>query len=146
MSKEVSIRKALLGVAVFAAAACLAAAPAYAQGIDVVFKIDESGSMYDDIVDVQANVVTIFSALPSGSHVGLVGYGTSSHFGGSDQIPHIHTPVTNDQGVFQGAVNQLVASGGLEEGYRAVYESATDTIAVDWQGNQYPSLQFTGAP
>jgi hypothetical protein len=75
-----------------------------------------------------------------------VGYGTSSHFGGYDQIPHVHTPVTDDQVVFQNAVNQLVATGGLEEGYRVVYESATDTIAVDWQGSQYPSLQFTGAP
>lgn len=123
------------------------AVPVQAQGIDVVFKVDESGSMGDDIADVQANVVTIFNNLPAGSSVGLVGYGTPSHFGGySAQIPHIHTPVTSDASIFQNAVNQLIAYGGLEQGYRAVYESATDTIAVDYFGNASPSLGFTGAP
>lgn len=128
------------------AVAALLAAPIHAAGIDVVFKIDESGSMRDDILDVQANVVTIFNNLPADSNVGLVGYGTYLHFGGGGQIPHIHTPLTSDQQTFQDAVDVLVASGGLEQGFRAVYESATDTIAVDWQGNQYPSLGFTGAP
>jgi hypothetical protein len=123
------------------------AVPVHAQGIDVVFKIDESGSMGPDIADVQANVVTIFSNLPAGSSVGLVGFGTGSHFGGLGQIPHIHTALTSDSAVFQNAVNQLIASGGLEQGYRAVYESATDTIAVDYPGgNSNPSLGFTGAP
>jgi hypothetical protein len=109
-------------------------------GIDVVFKIDESGSMTDDIAAIKANVVTIFNALPAGSHVGVVGYGTPSHGGGTGQIPHIHTPVTNDPGAFQGAVNGLTATGGLEQGYRAVYESATDTVSVGG------SLGFTGDP
>ena len=123
------------------------AAPIQAQGIDVVFKIDESGSMRDDQLDVANNVVTIFGSLPAGSSVGLVGYGTFSHFGGSGQIPHIHTPLTSDAAVFQNAVNGLVAAGGLEQGYRAVYESATDTIAIEYPGGtSNPSLGFTGAP
>jgi hypothetical protein len=146
MSIQDSIRKDLLRATILAAASSLAATSAYAQGIDVVFKIDESGSMGDDIADIQANVVTIFNALPAGSHVGLVGYGTRSHFGGSGQIPHVHTAVTPDQTTFQNAVNELIASGGLEQGYRAVYESATDTVAVDVAGTPNPSLQFTGAP
>ena len=108
--------------------------------LDVVFKIDESGSMWDDIADVKANVITIFNALPAGSYVGLVGYGTSQHGGGSGQIPHVHTALTDNPSVFQIAVNELVASGGLEQGYRAVYEAATDTV---YGG----SLGFTpGAP
>lgn len=119
----------------------VSAVPAQAQ-IDVVFKIDESGSMGDDIVQVKANVVTIFNALPAGSAVGLVGYGTGSHGGGAQQVPHIHTPLTTDLTTFQTAVNQLVASGGLEQGYRAVYEAATDTVSAPPNS----SLLFTGAP
>jgi hypothetical protein len=102
--------------------------------------------MGDDIVDVRNNVVTIFSNLPAGSHVGLVGYGTPYHAGGPYQIPHIHTPLTSDQLTFQDSVDDLIASGGLEQGFRAVYEAATDTIAIDWLGSPNPSLGFTGAP
>ena len=120
------------------------AAPAQAQ-IDVVFKIDESGSFGNEIAAVQANVVTIFNALPPGSAVGLVGYGTGQHGGGFGQIPHIHTPLTTNLAVFQTAVNQLVASGGLEQGYRAVFESATDTVSAGTLQNSN-SLLFTGAP
>ena len=150
MSAKHPFRRVLVGAAVLAALAAVGGLPATSahaqQGIDVVFKIDESGSMGDDIAAVQANVVTIFSALPAGSHVGLVGYGTSSHYGGTYQIPHVHTPLTADTAVFQAAVNQLIASGGLEEGYRVVYESAYDAVQVDWQGNPSPSLGFRGAP
>jgi hypothetical protein len=127
------------------AVSAIIAVPAYAAGIDVVFKIDESGSMGDDIADVQANVVTIFNNLPAGSSVGLVGYGALNH--GSGQIPHIHTPLTSDLTTFQDAVDDLVANGGLEQGFRAVYESATDTITADFPaGSTNLSLGFTGAP
>ncbi|WP_107852371.1 vWA domain-containing protein [Oceanimonas marisflavi] len=124
---------------VCALAVAMACSGAYAQGIDVVFKIDESGSMGGDIADVKTNVVTIFNALPAGSHVGLVGYGAYSH--GSNQAPHLHSPLTTDPTAFQNAVNELVASGDFEEGYRAVVESATDTLE-----NSEVSLNFTGAP
>jgi len=135
------IKSLLLAGAVSATVACSVSA----AGIDVVFKIDESGSMGDDIADVQANVVTIFNNLPAGSSVGLVGYGALNH--GSGQIPHIHTPLTSDLTTFQDAVDDLVANGGLEQGFRAVYESATDTITADFPaGSTNLSLGFTGAP
>lgn len=136
----------LLPLTIGAAAVLVFAAAVEAQPIDVVFKIDESGSMRSEIADIRDNVVTIFNALPPGSAVGLVGYGTPQHFGGRNQIPHLHTPLTTVPSDFQAAVNQLIASGGLEQGYRAVYESATDTIAVDFLGNLNPSLQFTENP
>ncbi|WMC10520.1 VWA domain-containing protein [Oceanimonas pelagia] len=122
-----------------ALAVAMACGGVYAQGIDVVFKIDESGSMGGEIADVKANVVTIFNALPAGSHVGLVGYGSSKSGHGTSQAPHLHSPLTTDSTAFQTAVNELVANGGFEEGYRAVVESATDTVDGD-------SLGFTGAP
>jgi von Willebrand factor type A domain len=127
-----------LMTAAIAALVLVLGAPAQAQGIDVVFKIDESGSMGGEINDVKNNVITIFNALPPGSSVGVVGYGSSLH-GPSGQLPHVHTPVTSDQPTLQTAVNELTAGGALEQGYRAVYESATDTVYNE-------SLQFTEAP
>jgi hypothetical protein len=127
-----------------AGVAPLLLATAVQAQIDVVFKIDESGSMSDEIDDVKNNVVTIFNALPAGSHVGLVGYGSNLHVTSQDR-PHVHTPLTDDQVACQAAANSLLASGGVEEGFRAVYESATDTIA-DSPPRFIGPLGFTGAP
>ncbi len=140
--------KKLLSLAVTAAIFASAVA-AQAGGIDVVIGIDESGSMGTAISNVKTNVHTIYDALPAGSHVGLVGYGTSSHCGGSGQIPHIHTPITTDQNVFYNSVDDMIASGGLEQGYRLVYEVATDTIGAGWDStsntcSSNPLLGFTG--
>jgi hypothetical protein len=131
-----------LRAAVLAAAGSIATTAAYAQGIDVVFKIDESGSMGDDIAAVQANVVTIFNALPAGSNVGLVGYGNGNGAhpnNAPNHDPHVHTALTSDLPTFQNAVNELQASGALEQGYEAIYQSATDTVFGG-------PLGFTGAP
>lgn len=110
---------------------------ASAQGIDVVFKIDESGSMGNEISGVRNNVKTIFSGLPAGSHAGVVGFGTSSLHGGYK--PHIHCPLTSNEPDFQTCVDGLVASGSIEPGYDAIYLSATDSFSSG-------SLGFTGAP
>ncbi|MCW5212779.1 VWA domain-containing protein, partial [Desulfobulbus sp. TB] len=120
-----------------------------AGGIDVVIGIDESGSMSSAINNVKTNVGAIYNALPEGSRVGLVGYGTSSHCGGGSQVPHIHTSITTDRNVFHDSVDDMVASGSKEQGYRLVYEIATDTIANGWdsisdQCNGNQSLSFTG--
>ncbi|MCI5144591.1 MAG: hypothetical protein D3923_03475, partial [Candidatus Electrothrix sp. AR3] len=71
---------------------------------------------------------------------------TWEHNGGSEQIPHIHTALTDDLATFEDAVDTMVDSGWTEDGYRAIYESATDTIAVTWDGSPDSSLHFTGAP
>jgi hypothetical protein len=145
------MKKILLstGAALFAIATV-----AQAQ-IDVVFKIDESGSMSQAIGNVRNNVQTIFDVLDKqapGSRVGLVGYG-SNHCGGNEQRAHIHTPLTSESDAFTQAISNMNAHymGRYEQGYRAVYEAATDTIAFAWDGsvctsNPKPSLGFTGAP
>ena len=105
------------GAAIFAAAAT-----AQAGGIDVVFEIDESGSMQAAINGVKQNVVTIYDALPQGSHVGLVGYGAGSHGNaGGMYVPHVHTALTADKTAFENAVDDLVINGFIEPGYQAVY-------------------------
>lgn len=115
--------------------------PANSQAIDVVFKIDESGSMGDDIAAVKANVVTIFNALPAGSGVGLVGYGAigDSAHNPSGGLPHVHSSITTDATAFSAAVDELVAFGGFEPGYLAVKLAAEDNVYDE-------SLRFTGAP
>jgi hypothetical protein len=129
------------GAAIFASAGTV-----QAGGIDLVFGIDESGSMQPIIDKVKTVVHTIYDALPTGSHVGLVGYGTYEHCG---EAPHIHTPLTSDPNVFLSSLNDMVGFGALEEGYRLVYEIATDTVSVGWNSSSNactagPSLGFTG--
>lgn len=133
----------------FTGAASLAIVATAQAGIDVVIGIDESGSMRPAIDRVKTNVGTIYDALPAGSKVGLVGYGTKNHCGGNNQIPHIHTPVTTDRNVFYNSVDDMIASGGIEQGYRLVYEIATDTVGAGWNSSTNtcsanPLLGFTG--
>jgi hypothetical protein len=121
------------------------------QGIDVVLKVDESGSMGDDIADIKNNVLTIFGALPTGSHVGLVGYGTSlsgGTHGGSANIPHVHSALTDDSTAFEEAVAELVASGGTEPGYDAIAGSAGDILnePLGFRGAPYCNILFTDEP
>ncbi|MBF0443368.1 MAG: VWA domain-containing protein [Oligoflexales bacterium] len=121
------------------------------QGIDVTLKIDESGSMGGSINAVKNNVLTIFNNLPSGSHVGLVGYGTNlttPPHGTQHGIPHVHTPLTNDRTTFQNAVNELVASGGLEPGYDTIYGTAKDALekSLNFRGKPYCAILITDEP
>lgn len=90
---------------------------------DIVFVIDESGSMGDDQAAVRANVASIAEQL--GAHVdfqmGLVGFGAggdhdADFIGGG----HLHLPFTNDLADIRGALSELVISGGYEPGYQAL--------------------------
>jgi hypothetical protein len=120
--------------------------PAHAE-IDVIFKIDESGSMGPHIEAVKANVNTIFQALPGDSAVGLVGYGAgvSQNHHPVNGLPHIHTPLTTDSDIFLAALGELVTSGGFEPGYLAVTLSAQDQL-YDPKISTIGSLDFRGKP
>jgi PKD repeat protein len=88
---------------------------------DIVFIIDESGSMGDDINAVKANVGNIATQLEA--HVdplyGLVGFGAyAGHWGAGYGQPHTHTDLT-DTASFSTALNGLVANGGFEPGVQA---------------------------
>ena len=90
---------------------------------DVVFLIDESGSMSNDVAEVKASVNTIANQLgTAGSFkLALVGFGaTTGHAGTTNSgEAHIHTTLTSDVGAFTNAVDQLIASGGTEPGFSA---------------------------
>lgn len=101
-----------------------AAHGANAQG-DVVFVIDESGSMGPIQGDVRNNVKFMASSLTAAgvdTQFGLIGYGTSSH--ASNQDPHTHTDLTTLTD-FENNVDNLVASGGLEKAFDAVVHAGT---------------------
>lgn len=90
---------------------------------DMVFVIDESGSMGQDIADVKTNVGFIAGELADAgldAKFGLVGYGASIGHSGttSNGEPHIHTDFTGETG-FSNALGDLVASGGHEPAFDA---------------------------
>ena len=82
---------------------------------DVVFVIDESGSMGPDIAAVTANAALIFTNLQGAGDfkVGLVG------FGGFGANPRVVVPVTNSQAAFVAGLNTLAGSGGFQPGFEA---------------------------
>lgn len=110
-------------------ATALAVAGAFALGLvstaalaqpkgEIVFKIDNSGSMGPDIADVKANVATIVSVLQGAGidfQLGLVGFGQTANSGS----PRIFTNLTADVTAFQAGLNSMVASGGNEPGFTA---------------------------
>lgn len=88
---------------------------------DIVFIIDESGSMGDDIAAVKSNVDSIATQLEAflDPQYGLVGFGaTSGHGGVGNGLPHTHANLTTKSN-FSTALNELVANGGFEPGVEA---------------------------
>lgn len=84
---------------------------------DVVFAVDESGSMGGAISGVQNSITDV--ALRLGASVdfrlGLVGFGASA-LGGA---PRTHATLTDDLGIYLAALDRLETSGGFEPGFAA---------------------------
>lgn len=98
-----------------------------AAALDVVFQIDESGSMGGDQSAVKANAASMFTkmqAVSSTFRAGLVGYGRSAGQG----LPRLITPLTNSLTTFQSGLNQLEISGWREPGFLTIYETAHDSL------------------
>ena len=98
---------------------------------DIVFLIDESGSMGPDIAEVKANVGNIASQLGATlePQFALVGFGSSGgHSVGlgcanSSGSPHIHTNFTDAAGL-SSALAGMVTDGGFEPGVEATIFAA----------------------
>jgi len=86
--------------------------------VDVVFIIDESGSMSDDQAAVKANVSFIAQQLGAALDplYGLVGFGAAAGNG----APRTLTDITNEA-AFTTALNSLQVSGGIEPGVQATF-------------------------
>jgi len=101
---------------------------------DIVFMIDESGSMDVDIAEVQANANNMVSQLGASVdfQLGLVGFGAGidapGHALNFSGEPHIHSALTSDVAAFSSAVGELVADGGDEIGFSATVLAMSDAM------------------
>ena len=99
--------------------------------VDIVFIIDESGSMASIQQNVIDNVNFIANQLLAflDPHYALVGFGSSSaHGGGSSGAPHTHTDFT-DVTTFGQALTQLVDDGSFEPGVEATIYAMNNLTA-----------------
>ena len=86
---------------------------------DIVFLIDTSGSMGDEIAAVRNNVINFANALTASSvdyNLGLVQFGNGA--GSNPRI--VGSGLTPDAEQFKAWVGSLYASGGVEPGYEAI--------------------------
>lgn len=85
---------------------------------DVVFVIDESGSMDPYQRAVRENVRTIGDRLAGtvDAQLGVIGFGSA----GAQAMPHLHMPATHDLARFEAALAELDTSGEYEPGVDAV--------------------------
>ncbi|MFZ5492201.1 MAG: vWA domain-containing protein [Pseudomonadota bacterium] len=122
-----NIKMSLFSAALGALALGFGAPASAAIQTDVIFIVDESGSMGTEQVNLRTNIGLFASILSGGGQVdaqyGLVGYGNSS------VVPRMLTDLTTPEN-FATAALGLVASGGTEPAYTA---SAFALNALDGQ-------------
>jgi hypothetical protein len=117
-------------------------------GLDIVFLMDESGSMTSEQTALRDNVATLFTALVAlnpvtASKVGLVGFGEGTSggiFAGPPQPSeaHVHTPLTAIQGEFAAAANDLTLTGAMEP--------SCESICKTIEGDLEEKLGFRQGP
>lgn len=116
---------------------------AFAQGIDVGFQVDESGSMSPYQTAIQNNVNVIAAALPQGSFGAVVGYGGYPYY---PQVECSMIDLGTDLATFENCSRSLTANGGTEPAYDAITQSADGTLPMGFTGNPYCAVLFTDEP
>ena len=120
----------------------LDAAPAQRAQLDLVFLIDATGSMGDEIDKLKSTLRTIaneVARLPAQPDLcfGLVAYRDKG-----DEYLIRSTDFTSDLGAFQGVLNQLQAGGGGDYP-EAMNEALHDTVhKMSWRGNGTTRMVF----
>ncbi|MEI6309212.1 MAG: S-layer homology domain-containing protein [bacterium] len=110
------------------------AAPITAGAIDLVFCIDTTGSMDDDIQQVKdqaAMIINTLASMTSDFRIGLVGYRDIGSYPADDPIFQ-DFPFTNDVQAITANINALTADGGGDDP-EAVYEAlmrAMDNVTL----------------
>lgn len=100
---------------------------------DIVFAVDESGSMGDDHAAVKTNLRFIADRLGASIdfQLGLVGFGAAhAHPRQTAGAAHGHLPASGDVPRFSSALNELTTNGSFEPGYEAVKFSMGDHIGL----------------
>ncbi|MEE6296008.1 PKD domain-containing protein [Georgenia wangjunii] len=102
---------------------------------DVVFMIDESGSMGGYQAAVRANVLAIADQLAQSIdyQIGLMGFGAGADHdlpGRPGHLPHLHVPPTDNLDDLAAAAQQLTTSGGTEPGINAVIDALAPSVGL----------------
>ena len=116
---------------------------------DVMFLIDKTGSMADDILAVQLGLSSIIAALPSNCRLGLASYGdlvADSVWGFSGNDWYDFEDLTLNHSDIQLLVNNLSTTGG--ENYpESVFDGLYRTIEkADWQSTNKILIIIGDAP
>lgn len=99
---------------------------------DIVFLVDESGSMFNDLDEVRARIIDLVTQLRGRVDVrlGLVGFGAYQGHAGTafPGEPHVHLPVSGNVEMFAQSLGELVANGLREPGLSAVVLGMSDVM------------------
>ena len=108
--------------------------------LDLIFVIDTTGSMWDDIANVKASATDIVSAIDaeiSDYRVAIVDYKDFpvNPYGGSSDYPyHVVLPFSIDQTAIASAIQSLFVSGGADW-RESVYSALTRAIFTEGLGS-----------
>lgn len=116
---------------------------------DVMFLIDKTGSMGDDIIAVQSGLTSIIAALPSNCRLGLASYGdlvADSVWGWGGNDWYDFEDLTLNHSNIQTLVNNLSTTGG-EDYPESVFDGLYRTIQkADWQSTNKLLIIIGDAP
>ena len=116
---------------------------------DVMFLIDKTGSMWDDIIAVQSGLTSIIAALPSNCRLGLASYGdlvADSVWGWGGNDWYDFEDLTLNHSNIQSLVNNLSTTGG-EDIPESVFDGLYRTIEkADWQSTNKILIIIGDAP
>ena len=95
---------------------------------DLVFLIDNTGSMADDIHNVRTNLTEIIDALPPSVRVGVAEYGDNN----VDEVWFEYLPLSTDYSEVVNYINNITTTSGGDVP-ESVYDGIYETIEVmDW--------------
>jgi len=116
---------------------------------DVMFLIDKTGSMWDDIIAVQSGLTSIIAALPSNCRLGLASYGdlvADSVWGWGGNDWYDFEDLTLNHSNIQTLVDSLSTTGG-EDWPESVFDGLYRTIEkADWQSTNKILIIIGDAP
>jgi hypothetical protein len=112
---------------------------------DVIFMIDESGSMSSVQQGIKQNVSLIGSQLGASidPQFGIVGFGDGAP---TDSLPHAQRPLTDNLPQLDAGLAELSLSGGFEPGYDAMVFAMSDLMGLRPQAGVCAILFADEAP
>ncbi|WP_422361133.1 VWA domain-containing protein [Reichenbachiella sp.] len=113
------------------------------SGADLVFLIDNTGSMSDDIANIRTNISDILETLPSGVNVGVAEYGDLNV---DPSVWFDYTDLTSDYSSIELYLDELTTTGGGDTP-ESVYDGIWETIDImSWSSSQKMVIVIGDAP